>query len=55
MAPRAPIDVPELLRMLRETIEAAPNPRVVDGPPAYWQWYDGPRAVALAKLDTVNV
>ncbi len=35
------------ITMLRGALEVAPNPRVIDGPPALWAWYDGVRQEAL--------
>jgi hypothetical protein len=46
----------ERIELLRTALENAPNPRIVDGPPRLWEWYDGERAEALRATERpVNV
>lgn len=35
------------IQLLRAALETAPNPRVTDGPPSMWEWFDKTRADAL--------
>ena len=35
------------ITLLKAALETAPNPRVSDGPPSYWTWYDGTRTETL--------
>ena len=37
----------QALDQARAALESCPNPRVVDGAPAFWDWYDQARAAAL--------
>lgn len=51
MSTDRPAKKPTPLDLARQALELAPNPRAVDGPPAYWTWYDGLRADALKALE----
>lgn len=43
----------QALDQARAALASCPNPRIVDGPPAFWAWYDDARKAALDQADLV--
>ena len=43
----------QALDQARAALESCPKPRVVDGAPAFWDWYDQARKAAVDQADLV--